>query len=230
MSKIPFDRGFHAITWDFWEAGHGKGAPDGAGAVIKRTADSLVSRGMDIPNAESLFEKLVAKSLNVQLFYVSSDAISTYDSVLPNNLDVIKGTLKVRQAFTETIGEITVRNLSCYCSDVLSEICSCLNPRVHNTDPAKDTKLHDDVLPTSEKSTATSKDSLLDIPESDVLPERLFNKWCIVDYDKKPFLGKILQADGDGIEVTTMKPIGDNKFVWPAVKDILWYEYSKILT
>ena len=41
-------------TWNFTEAGHcGKGAPDGIGAVLKRTADQIVSQGRDIPNASA---------------------------------------------------------------------------------------------------------------------------------------------------------------------------------
>ncbi|OWR42782.1 hypothetical protein KGM_211517 [Danaus plexippus plexippus] len=38
------------ITWNYTEAGHGKGAPDGVGAVLKRTADKMVSYGRDIGN------------------------------------------------------------------------------------------------------------------------------------------------------------------------------------
>ena len=30
-------------TWNFWESGHGKGAPDGIGAVVKRQSDGLVN-------------------------------------------------------------------------------------------------------------------------------------------------------------------------------------------
>lgn len=38
------------ITWNYTEAGHGKGAADGVGAVIKRTADFEVNHGTDITN------------------------------------------------------------------------------------------------------------------------------------------------------------------------------------
>ena len=31
-------RGFRAGSWNFFEAGHGKGAPDGVGATLKKTA------------------------------------------------------------------------------------------------------------------------------------------------------------------------------------------------
>lgn len=36
------------VTWSYSEAGHGKGAPDSVGAVMKRTADHIVNFGHDI--------------------------------------------------------------------------------------------------------------------------------------------------------------------------------------
>lgn len=45
-----FQKGFEKGTWNFFEANHGKGAPDGVGGVLKRIADDLVSKGTDIPD------------------------------------------------------------------------------------------------------------------------------------------------------------------------------------
>jgi len=46
------------LTWNFWEASHGKGPADGIGAALKRSADKLIREGTDIPSAEAMFEKL----------------------------------------------------------------------------------------------------------------------------------------------------------------------------
>lgn len=43
FSTELFKQGFQKGTWSFFEAGHGKGAPDGVGGVLKRTADRLIS-------------------------------------------------------------------------------------------------------------------------------------------------------------------------------------------
>lgn len=40
------------FSWNYYEAGHGKGAPDGIGGVTKRTADRLVAEGKDIGSFE----------------------------------------------------------------------------------------------------------------------------------------------------------------------------------
>ena len=45
-------------TWNFFESSHGKGAPDGVGAALKRSADNLISHGRDINNAYELFKAL----------------------------------------------------------------------------------------------------------------------------------------------------------------------------
>lgn len=37
------NRGFKRGTWNFFEASHGKGDPDGVGGLLKWTADRLVS-------------------------------------------------------------------------------------------------------------------------------------------------------------------------------------------
>jgi len=57
-STVPFKKGFSTTTWNFFEANHGKGAPDGIGRTLKRTADNLVRHGQDLPDAESLFYHL----------------------------------------------------------------------------------------------------------------------------------------------------------------------------
>ncbi|KAJ3605026.1 hypothetical protein NHX12_027077 [Muraenolepis orangiensis] len=59
LSTEPFKMGFVRVTWNFLEAGHGKGPADGVGAAVKRTADALVAKGMDIQNGAKLYEKNV---------------------------------------------------------------------------------------------------------------------------------------------------------------------------
>lgn len=75
LSSEPFRYGFKAISWHFFEASHGKGAPDGVGGSLKRTADRLVRLGRDIPDAETLYRELEAANTSVKLFYVPSEAI-----------------------------------------------------------------------------------------------------------------------------------------------------------
>lgn len=60
FSKKIYDYGFLAGTWHFWESGHGTGAPDGVGAVLKRQADNMVNtRRRDIMKAADIVEGLL---------------------------------------------------------------------------------------------------------------------------------------------------------------------------
>lgn len=46
------------FTWNYSESGHGKGALDGIGAFLKRTADRLVAEGKDVHNYNTLVSVL----------------------------------------------------------------------------------------------------------------------------------------------------------------------------
>ncbi|KAL3286040.1 hypothetical protein HHI36_000553, partial [Cryptolaemus montrouzieri] len=46
------------FTWNFHEAGHGKGAPDGVRATCKITADRLVASGTDNSSIDDLAKAL----------------------------------------------------------------------------------------------------------------------------------------------------------------------------
>jgi hypothetical protein len=57
FSKLIFEycpKTLRAATWNYLEAGHGKGAADGVGGVLKRSADRIVSHGKDLPDAVCL--------------------------------------------------------------------------------------------------------------------------------------------------------------------------------
>lgn len=60
LSTVPFLFGFVHITWNYSEKYHGKCAPDGVGAAVKREADQYVLRGGELqtPHREvSCFSK-----------------------------------------------------------------------------------------------------------------------------------------------------------------------------
>ena len=49
---------FKSESWNFFEAGHGKGPVDGIGGTIKRAADAEVVNGGSITNASSQISAL----------------------------------------------------------------------------------------------------------------------------------------------------------------------------
>ena len=95
-STVPFIKGFKSVTWNFTEASHRKGAPDGVGGALKNLADRLVAYGTDIPDAEALLYNL-SKQSSVKLFKVTEEDIETCGELVPPSLKTVQGTLKVHQ-------------------------------------------------------------------------------------------------------------------------------------
>ncbi len=119
--------GFQSGTWNFLEASHGKGAPDGIGGFLKRTADGLVSHGKDIPNAELLFGALLDVQMSVKLFYISEENMDEAVKNMPNNLPVVPSTMRIHHVVTLTPGQIIYRDVSCLCSARQTMKCQCYN-------------------------------------------------------------------------------------------------------
>ncbi|CAG4981741.1 unnamed protein product [Colias eurytheme] len=103
------------VTWNYSESGHGKGAPDGVGAVLKRTADACVSYGTDVPDFESFTLLLKQNLKNIMIETISEYKILEKDMLLPKTLLPFKGTQKVHQIVwcNSNPRSVTLRQLSC---------------------------------------------------------------------------------------------------------------------
>lgn len=95
-STVPFMRGFKYVTWNFTEASHGKGAPDGVGGALKTLADRIVARGTDIPDLTSLLTNLRAHS-SVKIFEVKEEEILKSSELVPPSLKPVPGTMAIHQ-------------------------------------------------------------------------------------------------------------------------------------
>ena len=58
FKKFVHELGFKFASWNFFEAGHGKGAPDGIGGSVKRSADLRVKYGNDVCSASQFVSQL----------------------------------------------------------------------------------------------------------------------------------------------------------------------------
>jgi hypothetical protein len=122
FSTLLFERGFNGGTWNFMEAGHGKGAADGVGGVIKRLADSMVARGVDIPNAKTLFDNICNES-SVSVYFINREEVAAFDTKIPEHLTPIAGTMKLHQLCTDDVRHLICKDLSCFCS--WPTACTC---------------------------------------------------------------------------------------------------------
>ncbi|CAB3249617.1 unnamed protein product [Arctia plantaginis] len=104
-------------SWHFHEAGHGKGAPDGIGAYVKRTADRHVALGKDIADLETLYKTLIAVETKVDVFLVKEEEIRAADERLASvpQLKMINYTMRVHHVQWNILEPHTIylRRLSC---------------------------------------------------------------------------------------------------------------------
>ncbi|XP_049421729.1 uncharacterized protein LOC125882102 [Epinephelus fuscoguttatus] len=130
LSTIPFLSGFRQVTWNFSEKSHGKGAPDGVGGAVKRTADSAVQRGEDVQTPEDFYNLLTERKSDVKFFWVTEEDIRRFDEAVPEVVPPVKGTLALHQLISTETGKVMHREIYCFCSR--PNICQCHNPIMVN--------------------------------------------------------------------------------------------------
>ncbi|XP_041713164.2 uncharacterized protein LOC121546167 [Coregonus clupeaformis] len=204
LSKVPYELGFKKVTWNFLEAGHGKGPADGIGAAVKRQADSLVAKGIDLPTGKVLYEQLLNQQSTVKLMYITEGEIEEMDSLLPDDLLTIKGTMQIHQIVSTRPEEISWRVLSCFCAD--PHPCQCFGLKKVNILGAQNMET---ALGSPSSSTLTSTSQpIIDLHEG------LIGSWCVVRYDGDPYPGIIQDVDPEGCAlVRTMSHIGKKQVI-----------------
>lgn len=88
--------GIASFTWNYLEAGHGKGAPDGIGAVSKRTAGRMAREGKDVGSLNDL-EFYPKENVEGVTFYVVSenDIDNVSKMISSEDIHLLEGTMKV---------------------------------------------------------------------------------------------------------------------------------------
>ena len=127
LSTILYAFGFDYGSWNFFESGHGKGAPDAIGGSIKRQADALVLTGCDIPDARKLYHFLDTADSAVKLNFIEESDINYLETQCSKTLKAITGTMKLHQVQTDKEFSLLHRDLSCFCQR--PTVCSCYNIR-----------------------------------------------------------------------------------------------------
>lgn len=102
LANKVFSYGSESATWNYLEAGHGKGAADSVGAVVKRTADAFVNKGGDITKAADLVKALEACT-SVKLMTVSEVVITNVEEEIPLSVKPIPKTVQIHQVHVYSV-------------------------------------------------------------------------------------------------------------------------------
>ena len=205
-------------TWNFFESSHGKGAPDGVGAALKRSADNLISHGRDIINAYELFKALSETDTSIKLYFIENEAVEQALQRMPSTIPPVPGTMRIHQVITLARGEITYRDVSCMCSTNGKLECECWNTK-HFSFVSK-------IPATVSPATVSQGQKPINCDDPGVIGE-----WCVLTYDKALYPGIILATDETNVQVKCMHHAGrtKNRLFWPVQEDVLWYAFDDVL-
>ncbi|KAG5864426.1 hypothetical protein JTB14_019601 [Gonioctena quinquepunctata] len=107
-------------SWNFHEAGHGKGAPDGIGATCKRTADQVIASGGDITNLTEFASVIRERCPGIKVTMIEGcdiEKMNTLNNDKSSQMIAFKGTLLVYQVTGSAyiLNHLTMESLSCFC-------------------------------------------------------------------------------------------------------------------
>ena len=109
-------------SWNYFEAGHGKGPCDGIGAVAKRMADSAVKQQKaTIQDAREFFAWAKTTDLAVSYLFVDKEEVTAGDEAIRSvPVKPLYGTTKLHAIFPLENNEIAHRETSCFCPNCFS--------------------------------------------------------------------------------------------------------------
>lgn len=109
-------KGINKATWNYSVSGHGKGAADGVGGLVKRTADTRIKMGDDITSVESFIDSVRSHTQSVTLYKIPSQNITNMKDEIPDNVSKIPQISKLHQVSWTIDNQhiLFIRELSCF--------------------------------------------------------------------------------------------------------------------
>lgn len=224
----PYKMGFNAVVWHFFEASHGKGAPDGIGGALKRTADRLIRLGNDIPDTMALYN-LLLQHTSVKLIYIPCSEVTSYTDYVKSLgvLPTVKGTMKLHQIISVNPQKIKYRDISCVCKLYTEGIldCHCYQIAAFEFDVSERIDDVETLDAGNERGPSSQTPQIESTPTQcqqlnrpDQITHDHVGKYCIVLYEENLYPGEIRDIVSDGnekmIQVKCMNVMGRNKFYW----------------
>lgn len=226
-------------SWQFWEAGHGKGPCDGVGGSSKRLADLAVKRQTAvIQSAEDYFNwgKSLTNSQTKYVFVPKEECDKAYNELLAINVKPIKGTLEVHSVFPAGNNEVFVKQTSCFCEECFSNgefMAKCEGWIKHKIVSQSDLSNENEIQIEIQDET-----EIIDELPGSVEPMASFaeNDFVAAVYNNYWYIGKIVKYDPSDDELpfnVSFMEHGKGKicptFKWPSKDDSIWISAKDIL-
>lgn len=210
------------FSWNYSEAGHGKGAPDGIGGTLKRSADRAVAEGKDVGNFDEFVSVLKERCPGVHIVLVTEDNIHKFENEVSGFIPVpFKGTMKVHQVvYSKNMSCIFFNSLSCF-------ECPFDQPCCHfhlGSGYDRLCKFLDEEATSSNVQQKHKRNKKEECGNSEI------GSWVAVIYDNHWVPGVIEKERKNMVTIKFMKIIGQNRFVWPQRDDQDTIPLNSILT
>ncbi|XP_063953700.1 uncharacterized protein LOC135153666 [Lytechinus pictus] len=224
--------------WDYFEAGHGKGACDGIGGTVKRLADEAVKRrAAVIMNAHDFFAWASQErhdnpsNYKITYFFITKKDCSDCAEIIAQKwscLKSVKGTMDIHSVIgmgSEDL-HVLLRNTSCFCEKCVVKdgeydvnlMCSGWRREHLSRRGARSSEC--------ERAPTTSKRKVKPVQiQFDT------DDWVAAMYAEKWYIGKVLQTDKNDVHIDFMKSSEKfpDLFKWPSVSDKIWVSRDKML-
>ncbi|CAH2093998.1 unnamed protein product [Euphydryas editha] len=220
--------GINNFTWNYSEPGHGKGAPDGVGGTLKRSADQAVAEGKDVTDLNVLKNILSSKCPSIMLIEVSTAEINDTDNLIKKSksISTFPGTQKIRQ-FVSSNDVLEFKTLSCFdCVGKFQhfhlvyyktfEVSGKDTPAVSTRRKRQEAKV--------ESNVKISKIT----PSEKIAYGHKVGDQVLITWNNEVYPGKILSLSDDGALVRCMKK-GSKCWKWPTVNDEELYAWADVL-
>ena len=235
------------IALALFRSRHGKGAQDGIGGCLNRTADGIVVRGTDIPNTDVLIDQLKINCKEVNIYHVTSPEIDDCDKV-EVTLPSFTGILKAHEISWTKKEENLIQVRCLTCTMCLSdEKCHhyTIGQTLKKANDSGDLDSDDHIIDTKIKkahlcysevySDPSDSDNSSSMKNSfdDCLKNPKINDYIIVQLTGKKmfhyYIGLVLQHDRKEFVVKFVRKSSGKKLIFPDIEDISLIHLKEII-
>jgi hypothetical protein len=220
--------------WNFLESGHGKGACDGVGGSVKKTADIHVKSGSIIGSAEDFFNWGVRIVTKISFIFITTADIKAAERHL-RKAKYVKGISDIHSLRVED-SKVFMRETSCY-KECCRHKISC--PDWSDTAVKVDLNIFEDVENRSDQAQLIPEEEQIIFEEEEVVPQEDQNQYVEpkfpvggmvkARYQGRVYFGKISEFVQNEYHIYFMVKTPGGVYKWPEVDDDLWMPEKSIV-
>lgn len=232
-------------SWNYFEAGHGKGPCDGVGGSTKRGADEASRRdeNLHIQSAIQFYNWASTKESATRFSFVSDQQCKVAEKELDmENLQRIPGTMKLHAVVIDARGDFWSRGTSCFCSSCFNEnqfSPSCngwIKHMLKGSPPAAEKSKVPEPAQHQEEIDSSCADDAQDeaAEEARVIPDVYDFVAAVYCEDNQWYVGKVIEVDDEEDEayisfMTADKERNPPTYSWPSREDKVWIKFKDVL-